>query len=74
MQLSEWLERANLSQKNFARVLGVSPACVSRLIRGGLRPSMNIITKIEDATNGDVGFEDWKRRAAASKADSLNGV
>lgn len=75
MQLSQWLKRANLPQKHFARTIGVSPACVSRLIHGGLQPSMKMILKIQDATNGDVALKDWAKRAEKNqKKEELSGA
>lgn len=74
MQLSEWLKRANLSQKGFARVLGVSPACVNRFIKGNREPSIDMIDQIERATNGDVRYDDWKRKIAAKKTEPADGV
>lgn len=74
MQLSQWLKRANLSQKHFARTIGVSPACISRLIRGGLRPSAKLIGLIEDATKGDVAFGDWKKQMAQRHKEETNGA
>ena len=74
MQLSQWLKRANLSQKNFARLIAASPACISRLISGDLKPSTKMILKIEEATNGDVAFKDWKKQIAAKTTEPADGI
>jgi DNA-binding transcriptional regulator YdaS (Cro superfamily) len=74
MQLSQWLKRANLSQKHFARTIGVSPACISRLVKGGLQPSARLIGLIEDATRGDVAFADWKKRLAQKQNEGVDGA
>jgi DNA-binding transcriptional regulator YdaS (Cro superfamily) len=74
MQLSEWLKRANLSQKGFARVLGVSPACVNRFIKGNREPSIDMIDQIERATNGDVRYDDWKKQIVRKQSGESNGA
>lgn len=65
MQLSEWLKLANLSQKNFAKKLGVSAPLVCRLVNGSQEPSIRIMDLIERETSGAVRYEDWRQKVAA---------
>lgn len=69
MQLSQWLKRANLSQKDFARLIEASPAAVSRLIHGDLQPSSKMIIKIDKVTKGEVGLKDWAKQMAKKKEE-----
>jgi len=62
MQLSQWLRQKNISQKNFARMIGKSPAAISRLVNGDLLPSGRMILAIDDATNGEVTLKDWAKQ------------
>lgn len=44
---------------DFARSLGIAPAYLSQILSGSKRPSFELMVRIDDETNGDVGLYDW---------------
>jgi len=57
MNLKEYLERENISQRMFAKNLGISNSTASSIVRGK-RPSKKIARLIEAKTYGKVKAED----------------
>jgi DNA-binding transcriptional regulator YdaS (Cro superfamily) len=54
LNLKDWLETTNTSQKEFASSIGVASSTISRIISGRSRSNPNIARDIEFATNGAV--------------------
>ena len=61
MRLSEWLKKCDLKQADFAKIVGVVPPTISRIIKGSRQPSSALIAEIERATKGKVTWEDWRK-------------
>lgn len=59
MKLSEWLKENGLSQAKFAKQIGIQPSIISRIITGNRRAHADLIIRIRDATDGEVGLDDW---------------
>lgn len=59
MDLKTYLETANVRQAEFAEKAKTTPATVSRLVAGTLRPALDLAHRIEDATGGKVPTEVW---------------
>ena len=59
MKLSDWLTRADLTQADFAKRLGVSREIVRLWCLGERRPQPRHLTKIVKATAGKVGVLDF---------------
>lgn len=59
MRLETYLSKQNLRQADFAKLVGVTPATVSRLIAGQLSPSLDLAARIEDATKRKVPMRSW---------------
>lgn len=58
MNLSEYLEKNNISVTKFAEIVGVDRQNVYKWIKGTI-PRKHIIDKIITTTNGDVAAEDF---------------
>src|SRR5579862_927567 len=54
MILKKYLARENLKPAAFAARIGVSPSTVSRFLRRERRPSLDLMRKIAEATDGEV--------------------
>lgn len=59
MDLQTYLRDAGEKQSGFAARVGTSPATVSRLCNGTLRPALDLAHRIEAATDGKVPTEVW---------------
>lgn len=59
MNLHTYLQERGISQRDFARLIGVDPGIVSRLSRGLMRPSLELAAKIETATRGKIKAVSW---------------
>jgi transcriptional regulator with XRE-family HTH domain len=64
MTLSEFLQKRNIRQADFAAQIGRSAAYVSMLCRGQIWPSREVVTRIRSATGGKVTANDFMREAA----------
>lgn len=51
MTILNWMEENNISQKELAESLGVSPQYISKLLKGSENLSLETITKLENVTN-----------------------
>lgn len=58
MRLAEYLDRNDLTNTAFARLVGVQPAAVSKWLRGK-RPDWPQLLRIRDATGGQVTPNDF---------------
>ena len=54
MQLKEYLEVTGISRLYFSNLIGIRESNLSRYITGKVRPSLNMASKIEEATQGHV--------------------
>jgi transcriptional regulator with XRE-family HTH domain len=59
MQLSDYLTQRGLKQAEFASMIGVSEAAVSRWATGKGRPSWAAVAAIERSTDGAVAAKDF---------------
>jgi transcriptional regulator with XRE-family HTH domain len=61
-KLREYLKGRNKGE--FAKVIGIHPGSLSRILGGEYRPGYKLAEKIEAATDGAVPIQSWKREAA----------
>lgn len=59
MQLKDWLAENPVTQRQFAGRIGVSDSAMSRYLSGDRIPKPAIITRIFQATGGQVTANDW---------------
>ena len=59
MKLSEWLDSQNLSDAEFGRQIGKTHSTVLRLKRGEIRPTLETVEAVREATNGAVQADDF---------------
>jgi transcriptional regulator with XRE-family HTH domain len=71
MTLSDYLTQAQLTQREFARAVGVSPSHLNEIVRGVKSPSFSVARRISDRTEGRVPFTSWPNIAALARA--VNG-
>lgn len=65
MTLAEYRAEHGITQPEMAHALGVSAQSISRWERGLCEPRAYIIWRIQQYTDGAVGFEDWLGDEAA---------
>lgn len=58
-KLATYLDARNISQREFSRLLEVDPSIVSRLVRGQMRPSLDLAVRIEKLTKGHIRPSYW---------------
>jgi transcriptional regulator with XRE-family HTH domain len=58
-KLKAWITDNNLTQREFAAMVGLSPTAVHQLLRGRNAPSVVAAIKIDDATGGAVPVRSW---------------
>lgn len=59
MKLSDYLAAREMKASAFAAILEVEPSTVTRLLRGERSPSLSLIQRIREATEGKVSFDDF---------------
>jgi transcriptional regulator with XRE-family HTH domain len=59
MKLKDFLKEEKITQEQFAKVIGVSQATVSRWCDGFQKPNQKMMTKILIATQGKVTANDF---------------
>jgi transcriptional regulator with XRE-family HTH domain len=52
--LKNWLHVRGISQKEFAKMIGVAPSTVYRVLACKTRPKLEVAKRIEILTNGEV--------------------
>ncbi|OYW50744.1 MAG: hypothetical protein B7Y36_18860 [Novosphingobium sp. 28-62-57] len=57
--LQSYLKASGEKQSSFAIRVGTTPATISRLCNGSLRPALDLAHRIETATGGEVPTEVW---------------
>lgn len=58
MRLEEYLRINNISKTDFARSIGMSIAHITNICNGWKNPSIKVIRKIIEATDGQVNVAD----------------
>ena len=58
MELKEYIEKNNLTERELALLIGISQQHVNRLIRKIANPSLPLAKKIKEATGGEVTIEE----------------
>lgn len=68
MTLDQYLASIGEKPSAFAKRTGLAKSTVSRLVRGQLRPSWDMVAKVERATEGAVQANDWARQLGEEDA------
>lgn len=58
-KLETYLTTHAVRQHEFATIVGVSQATVSKLINGSVQPSLDLAVRIQRATGGAVPADSW---------------
>ena len=58
MRLEEYLKKHKITCTAFGDKVGVSDAQITRIINKKRNPSPHLMKRIQEETNGEVGFED----------------
>lgn len=59
MKLNEYLKTNKISNREFAKMIGVHEFSIPRYRKGRSIPSLSTLVKIREATNGQVDAEDF---------------
>jgi len=59
MHLKDYLSDQNMTQAEFAELLGVTHQAVNQWLRGRRFPRRELVVKIEKITGGNVKPSDW---------------
>ena len=62
MTLSDYLTAENLKPAQFAKVSGVSPSIIGRLLNGSRGVSLEVALRISEATGGNVRLNELIRK------------
>lgn len=62
-KLFTYLKANRITQSEFAKLLNVKQPTVSRLLRSGYTPSLDLALRIEKETGGEVPTASWSRDA-----------
>ncbi|MWP39869.1 helix-turn-helix domain-containing protein [Rhodobacter sphaeroides] len=57
--MASYLTIHGISQRAFARAVNVDPSMISRLLRGAVRPGLELAVAIERETRGAVLASSW---------------
>ena len=68
-KFQDFLHRSGHTRESFARLMGVQPSLLSRLIpKDGIppvrEPRLSTLLKLVEASGGAIGFEDFSRAGA----------
>lgn len=66
MKLDDYLERHNLTQKEFAESTGIHPVNLNKYIKGKKIPNISTALKIREATKGEVDICDFTAEKKAT--------
>lgn len=67
MKLKDYLTTYSIGQSKLSRILGVSQAHVSNILKGRKSPSIQLIKRIREATKGKVTADDLLNSEAPSR-------
>ena len=70
MTLSEYMKSEGLTAMAFAEMISAPTSTVTRWINGETSPSLDLIIRIDDATEGKVTAEDFVREKRQKKDDA----
>lgn len=72
MTLEKYLSKNGLTQKDFAAKAGLAQSTISRLAMGRFNPSLELLSRIYDATGGAVRPNDFHKhlRRVSSAAEA----
>ena len=66
--LADYLRRSKLRGSDFARLAGLDPSYVWRLVKGDRSPGIRAALAIEVATGRQIRPEDWKLKPRRRRA------
>ncbi|WP_394658552.1 hypothetical protein [uncultured Novosphingobium sp.] len=72
--LRAYLDKTGEKQSEFADRVQTTPATISRLCAGNLKPSLDLAHAIEVATRGEVRTEVWIARTPSAPAEAIVGL
>jgi len=58
MDLESYLKKKKLQKKDFAKLIGVSNACISHIVTKKRKPSLEVARRIIEKTRGKVNVAD----------------
>ncbi|MCB9093241.1 MAG: helix-turn-helix transcriptional regulator [Halobacteriovoraceae bacterium] len=67
MDLERYLKKHSLTHKEFGEIIDVSQSYVTRIIGGQKNPSLALMRRIIESTNGEVTVEDLFNPNAPSR-------
>jgi|JI102314A1RNA_FD_contig_51_4578784_length_542_multi_17_in_0_out_0_1 predicted transcriptional regulator len=70
MKLKEYLEKQSITHKNFGKMIGVSQPFVTCMVSGIRIPSLTLMQRIIESTNGEVNVGDFFNHDTPSKQRS----
>lgn len=59
MQLAEYLETRGLTPYRLAKMWGVHPSTITRVMKGDRFPGPLVLVRVHELTGGAVGLGDW---------------
>lgn len=66
MKLKDYLASEKMTDAQFSDLLGKERSVVTKYRRGTVTPPLDVIAKIEKATNGAVSFQDFLASSEAA--------
>lgn len=72
MKLRQWLDDRDMTATAFAKAAGLDVSTITRVINGERRPDWSTLTKILDATNGEVTPNDFIPEAEPPPAAEMS--
>lgn len=72
-RLGDYLALKNQSQRDFAERVGSHQSIISRIVRGKIRPGIDLAYAIEAETNGSVKASFWAARQGEHRRKLMNG-
>jgi len=70
MNLRDYLLNLNISQGDFAKILGVTTSYLNSVIRGKKKPGLNLVQKITEITSGKVNGLDLLNGEGVHKGET----
>lgn len=70
MKLKEYLIKNNLTELNFAEILGCKQPTISRYVNDKRFPKQTMMKKIEDQTDGLVTYRDFIGAVYGKKSEN----
>jgi transcriptional regulator with XRE-family HTH domain len=54
MHFKTWLQLKGIHQKDMADTIGIKPSSLSMILSGKTKPSLEVASRIEQITNGEI--------------------